>query len=64
MKNSNKKPQDFYDENDEANELEKQMSNSWMSLFCGVVIVVLAIAAAFGFDKLIDYLTILYFGYE
>ena len=43
--------------NDEANELEKQMSSGCMSIFCGVVIVVLAIAAAFGFDKLIDYLT-------
>ena len=45
--------------NDEANELEKQMSSGCMSIFCGVVIVVLAIIAALGANMLVDYLAIL-----
>ena len=56
MKNSNKPHQDFYDENDEADEMEKIMANSWMSFFCGVVIVVLAIVASYAAVILVDYL--------
>ena len=54
MKNSNKPHQDFYDENDQ---IERQIDGGCMSVFCAIVIVVLAIITAFGFDKLIDYLT-------
>lgn len=56
MKNSNKNHQDFYDENDE---IERQIDGGCMSVFCAIVIVVIAIIASLGANMLVDYLATL-----
>ena len=55
---------DFYDEYDEENQLEIEISNSYWNFFYDFVAVALAIATAYGFYRLVNYLTILFFGHE
>ena len=47
---------DFYDENDEENQLEIEFSNSYWNFFYDVIAVALAIATAYGFYRLMNYL--------
>jgi len=47
---------DFYDENDEENQLEIEFSNSYWNFFYDFVAVILAIGTAYGFYRISNYL--------
>lgn len=47
---------DFYDENDEENQLEIEFSNSYWNFFYDVIAVILAIGTAYGFYRISNYL--------
>ena len=47
---------DFYDENDEENQLEIEFSNSYWNFFYDVIAVILAIGTAYAFYRISNYL--------
>jgi len=55
-KEEKRSDQDFYDENNEANYLEKEMISSYEGSFKDFLTVVVGTIAVFGFAKVVDFL--------
>jgi hypothetical protein len=49
-------PEDFYDENNEANLLEKEMISSYENSFKDILIVFIGTIVVFGFAEVLDFL--------